>query len=188
GTYASSKLEDLSNNAYNYNYSTNTVGGFNSINNPLYSSKFDVGILKYTSYITDNLTLSVLAGKMKSTYYSQSLPYAGFDPSLAGLSGVSKQNPAVPGYGNTNNNPRTGPSPGHKSSENNFRMDLDWKLGNHDVKFGIDNMRSTDIDDGTIDFGPGYYWVYANQGAGNTSSHLNCNTAGQCVANPELYP
>ncbi|MEY2151035.1 TonB-dependent receptor [Rhodanobacter sp. 115] len=188
GTYASSKLEDLSNNAYNYDYSTHAVGSFNNINNPLYSSKFNVGILKYTSYITDNLTLSVLAGKMKSTYASQTLPYAGFDPTLAGLAGISKQNPAVPGYGNQNNNSRTGPSPGHKSSENNFRMDLDWKLGNHDVKFGIDNMRSTDISDGSVSYGPGYYWVYERQGAGNTAPNLTCNTAGQCVANPALYP
>ena len=188
-TYASSKEEDLSNNAYNYDYSNNSIGSFNSINNPLYSSKFDIGILKYTSYITDNLTLSVLAGKMKSTYYSQQVVYPGFDPTLAGISGVSSQNPTVPGSGNTNNNPLTIPSPDHKSTENNFRLDLDWKLGDHDVKFGIDNMRSTDISDGSQSAGPGYYWIYGKEGSKNFSKPtLSCNALGQCVDNPINYP
>ena len=188
-TYASSKVQDTSNNAYNYDYSTNTIGSYYGVNNPLYSSKFDLGILKYTSYITDNLTLSVLAGKMKSTYFSEQLPYEGFDPTLPGLAGVSSQNPTVAGYGNTNNNPTTISSPNHKSSENNFRLDLEWKLGDHDVKFGIDNMRSTDTSDGSLSAGPGYFWQYGKQGAANFSSPtLLCNSQAQCVLNPINYP
>jgi hypothetical protein len=188
-TYATSKAKDLSNNAYTYDYDTNSVGDFDSINNPLYSSKFEIGILKYTSYITDNLTLSVLAGKMKSTYYSEQAPYPGFDLSLAGVSGVGSQNPTVPGYNNTNNNARTIPSPDHRSTENNFRLDLDWRLGDHDLKFGIDNMRSTDLSDGSMSAGPGYYWIYGKQGAKNFSKPtLSCNALGQCVANPINYP
>ena len=188
-TYASSKEEDLSNNAYNYDYGTNTLGSYKGVNNPLYSSKFDIGILKYTSYITDNLTLSVLAGKMKSTYYSQQVAYPGFDVLLAGISGVASQNPTVPGTGNTNNNALTIPSPDHKSTENNFRLDLDWKLGDHDVKFGIDNMRSTDLSDGSQSAGPGYYWIYGREGyKGFSKPTLSCNALGQCVDNPINYP
>lgn len=195
-TYASSKVQDTSYNAYNYDYSSNSVGAFNSINNPLYSSKFDVGVLKYTSYITDNITLSVLAGKMKSTYAAQQLPYEGFDPSLPGISGgagaSASQNPAVPGFGNYNLNPTTLPSPDHKSTSNNIRLDLEWKLGDHDLKFGIDNQRSTDIDDGVLSAGPGYYWVYGQQ-SNLTSPTLLCNGQNQCVgsavtaANPNGY-
>jgi len=194
-TYISSKVEDASNNAYNYNYSNHSVGSFSSINNPLYSSKFDVGVLKYTSYITDNLTLSVLTGKMKSTYYAQQSPFAGFNPLLAGMGGsgaITSQNPSVPGYGNFNNNASTLPAAGHKSSSNNFRLDLDWKLGNHDVKFGIDNQRSTDIDDGSVSAGPGYYWIYGQQ-SNLTSPTLLCNGLHQCVgtavtaSNPNGY-
>lgn len=188
-TYASSKAEDKSNNAYDYDYSTGNVGDYVGINNPLYSSKFDIGILKYTSYITDNLTLSVLAGKMKSTYYSEQDVYPGFDLMLAGVSGVSSQNPTVPGTNNTNNNALTIPSPDHKSNENNFRLDLDWKLGDHDLKFGIDNMRSTDISDGSQSAGPGYYWIYGKEGAkGFSKPTLSCNGLGQCVDNPINYP
>jgi hypothetical protein len=185
------KIEDTTNNLYNYDYSKNAKGDFAGVNNPLYSSKFDVGILKYTSYITDDLTLSVLAGKMKSTYFSQMSDYPGLDPSLPGIvaSTVSKQNPDVPGAGNTNPNPTTIPSEGHKSTENNFRLDLDWKLGDHDLHFGIDNQRSTDIDDGTLSQwsysgnstpSPGYRWQYGVMSNPALPTTL-CNNIGQCV-------
>lgn len=180
-TYVSSKVQDTSNNAYSYDYTNNSIGAFQSVNNPLYSSKFNVGVLKYTSYITDNLTLSVLAGKMKSTYYDQQEAYPGFDPTLAGITGVANQNPAVPGFGNYNLNARTVPSPDHKSTTNNIRLDLEWKLGNHDLKFGMDNQRSTDIDDGSLSAGPGYYWAYGIQ-SDLASPTLLCNGQGQCVA------
>ncbi len=194
-TYASSKVEDTANNLYSYNYATNSVGSFVKVNNPLYSSKFDIGILKYTSYITDNVTLSVLGGKMKSTYFDQAVAYPGYDPALPSMGGqgaIGGQNPAAPGFGNYNLNPSTLPSAGHRSASNNLRVDLDWKLGNHDLKFGIDNQRSTDIDDGKVTVGPGYYWSYGQQ-SNLTSPTLACNGQGICVptavspSNPQGY-
>ena len=188
-THIQSKVMDQFNNAYNYNYANNSIGSFNSINNPLYSSKFDVNILKFTSYITDNLTLSVLGGKMKSTYFSQQEAYPGYNPLTPGLVTTQFQNPAVPGFGNTNNYANTLPSPDHKSTENNFRVDLDWKVGNHDVKFGIDNQRSTDINDGAISGGPGYYWQYGQAPATLIDGkYMACNSLGQCAYSPTLYP
>ncbi|MBD8882392.1 TonB-dependent receptor [Rhodanobacter sp. 7MK24] len=200
-TNIQSKVLDQFHNLYNYDYNTNSVGSFAAIDNPVYSSKFNVNILKYTSYITDDLTLSVLAGKMKSTYFGQMDVYPGLDPALPGISQIYYQNPNVPGNGNTNPNPGTIPTTGHKSSTNNFRLDLDWKLGDHDLRFGIDNQRSTDIDDGTLSqwsYGgspvssPGYYWAY-NVMPTTTQATTLCNNVGQCVgsavtpANPKGY-
>jgi hypothetical protein len=180
-------LQDAS-NSYDYNYSTNTVGNFKSAN-PIASNKFKVGILKYTSYITDNLTLSVLYGKMKSTYFNQQQAYPGFDPLLAGVTGVSQQNPGVPGYGNFNVNPTTLPNPGHKSSQSNFRVDLDWKIADtHDLKFGIDNVRSIDIGDGSVAAGPGYSWAYDIAPSLDPTTHLLTNPQGDYVENPVNYP
>lgn len=190
-TGISSKVTQTSDNLYNYDTNTGTVGSFNSIANPLYSSKFNVGILKYTSYITDNLTLSVLYGKMKSTYYDQTLPFPGFDPTLPGMRGTSSgQNPTVPGYGNINTNADRIPYAGHKSTQGNFRLDLEWKLGDHDLKFGIDNVRSTDINDGTVSAGPGYYWVYGQATSLNPTTPLVGAVGGPngYVASPVNYP
>lgn len=185
-----SKVEDQSYNAYNYDYANNKVGGFSSINNPLYSSKFDVGILKYTSYITDNLSLSVLAGKMKSTYASRFESYPGYNPLTPGLVATQYANTALPGYEyvGQNNYPNTYSAPGHKSTEINFRLDLDWKLGNHDLKFGIDNQRSTDIDDGSISAGPGYYWQFGVASQLINGKYMGCNSLGQCAYSPIFYP
>ncbi|MEW9572346.1 TonB-dependent receptor [Rhodanobacter sp. Si-c] len=188
-TYVNTKNETQFDNLYNWNYATRSTGGFNAVNNPINSDKFKVNILKYTSYITDNLTLSVLAGKMKSTYFDQFEPYAGFDPDMPGLASIANVNPNVPGYTNVNNNiyAISAGSPGHKSTTNNFRLDLDWKLGDHDLRFGIDNQRSEDIDDGTITPGPGYYWNFYNPVAPISAQYQECNNLGQCIYNPRNF-
>lgn len=185
-----SKIQDTSHNIYNYDYSTNKVGTFNSIDNPLAANKFKIGILKYTSYITDNLTLTALTGKMKSTYEIENQPYPGYDPMIAGVSGVGTQNPAAPGYGNSNTYPTTAPGPGHKSTSSNFRLDLDWKLGNHDLKFGIDNVRSIDLNDTTVSAGPGYYWNYGQEPSLDPSQPLvkGSGAGGGSVPNTVHYP
>lgn len=184
------KVEDQSYNAYGYDYPSNQIGNFKQILNPLYSSKFQVGILKYTSYITDNLTLSVLAGKMKSTYASTNTPYAGYNPQTPGLATTQYADASLPGYTYVGQNhyPRTFSAPGHKSTENNFRMDLDWRLGQHDLKFGIDNQRSVDIDDGAVSAGPGYYWEYGVASQLIKGKYMGCNSLGQCVYSPIFYP
>jgi hypothetical protein len=189
-TGISTKYQTESDNLYNYDYSTHTKGDFQSINNPLAQSKFKVGILKYTSYITDDLTLSVLYGKMKSTYFTENEPYTGFDPTIPGLADLDKQNPGVPGFGNSNTYPGTAPSPDHASTQGNFRFDIDWKLGDHDVKFGIDNVRSTDIDDEVASAGPGYYWDYGSEVNLNPSVPLvnGSGAGGGTVPNTVLYP
>ena len=185
-----SKILTQSDNVYGYNYATNTEGAFQAANNPQASSKFKIGILKYTSYITDNLTLSVLAGKMKSTYFSDNAAYPGFDPTIPGVAGVGFQNPAVPGSGNNNTYATTAPSPDHKSTQSNFRLDLDWKLGNHDLKFGIDNVRSIDINDEIAGAGPGYYWDYGQEPSLNPADPLvsGSGAGGGSVPNTVGYP
>lgn len=189
-TGISTKYQTNSDNLYDYDYSTHTKGDFVGVNNPIAANKFKVGILKYTSYITDNLTLSVLYGKMKSTYYTGNEPYVGYDPTIPGLSGEDAQNPAVPGFGNSNTYAIRQASPDHASTQGNFRLDLDWKLGDHDVKFGIDNVRSTDIDDEVLGAGPGYYWVYGQEPNLDPSVPLvnGSGAGGGSVANTVLYP
>jgi hypothetical protein len=178
-------LQDFS-NTYGYSYATHNTGAFQSANT-IYSNKFKVGILKYTSYITDNLTLSVLYGKMRSTYFDREQAYSGFDPLLAGVV-TGQQNPSAPGYGGFNNNPTTLPNPGHTSSQSNLRLDMEWKItAEHDVKFGIDNVRSVDHGDGSISAGPGYYWAYDVAPSLVPTDHLLTNPQGDYVNNPVNY-
>ena len=146
---------------YDYNSTTHQVGAFNSLTQRT-KNAFDIWIGKYTSYITDNLTLNVMLGKMDATYYEQQAAYPGYDPSLPNILGSSLENPAYTPNGpvHTSNITTNVSSPDHKAEVLNLRVDLDWKLGDHDLQFGIDNSTATDKDDGAAMTGPGYAWEY----------------------------
>ncbi|WP_404537090.1 TonB-dependent receptor plug domain-containing protein [Dyella agri] len=146
---------------YAYNNTTHQVGAFESLTQRT-KNAFDIWIGKYTSYITDNLTLNAMFGKMDSTYYQMQAPFPGYDPSVANILSSSLENPAYTPNGpvHTSNITTNVTSPEHKAEELNFRLDLDWKLGNHDLQFGIDNATTTDSNDGNIMTGPGYAWNY----------------------------
>ena len=145
-----------SNNYYNYDYSSQKVG---SLYGPgvLTKNTFKVGILKYTSYITDNLTLEMQYGLMKGEYYS----------SFAGPADVAPVSfsPGVvvpPGVNVPNLVDLTQGLPNHTTKTANLRVDLDWKVTpDHDVKFGIDNVQYRDDHDGFQTLGGGSY-TYTN--------------------------
>ncbi|MFC4762250.1 TonB-dependent receptor [Dyella koreensis] len=144
----------------NFDYTTLKEGAFShydtSIKNgaDLYSGKF-------TSYITDDLTLSIMYGKMKGTYYSNT---PGFDPTYPHLFTPDQQNPDLNGGTPITNNQTisTINLPGHKSTNTNLRVDLTYKLGSHTLTAGIDNQDVKNTNAGTIfpSNGLGYAWEY----------------------------
>ncbi|MFK2878720.1 TonB-dependent receptor [Rhodanobacter hydrolyticus] len=154
-TGVQSKVQDLTRNGYEYNYSNQSVGNYWATG-VLTKNSFDVGILKYTSYITDDLTLEMMYGQMSGQYYAQAP--AGVQAPVQFDSGVS-----VPG-GVVFPNVLDGslPNPDHTTKVANLRVDLDWKItADHDVKFGIDNMQNRDDHDGASPVGGGVqFWEY----------------------------
>jgi hypothetical protein len=154
---------------YNYDYNNKSEGSFAGYN-PSFKNSFTLNILKFTSYITDDLTLNALIGKMDGTYYTDQ-PGAVSDlpnianSSLQSVNGVTPNGGA--GYSNAQTNP-TVANPGHKSEEINFRFDLTYKLGDHTIQAGIDNQTTRDIQDGVLPTGPGYQWVYQNTAVAGT--------------------
>jgi len=149
---------------YNYDYGTKTAGSFAGYNSS-YRNTFNLGVAKYTSYITDDVTLDAMYGKMKGTYWSNT-PGESNDPAILN---TQYQNPAYcPSQSCSNSQLYTDISnPDHKSEETNLRLNLTWKLGDHTLMAGIDNQTSKDIDDGSIPTGPGYYWQYGYMAPGN---------------------
>ncbi|MBD8871480.1 TonB-dependent receptor [Rhodanobacter sp. DHB23] len=143
-----------SDNAYQYNYSNQSVGSYYG-SGVLTKNTFDIGILKYTSYITDDLTLEVLYGQMKGQYYQALAGGAGspvfFGEGVTVPAGVSVPNTVGSSMGH----------PDHTSKVGNLRIDFDWKItADHDIKFGIDNMQNRDDNDGSQLLG-GATWNYA---------------------------
>jgi hypothetical protein len=146
---------------YDFDYNTLKPTGTYSLD-PTYKSVFKMWTANYTSYLTDNLTLNAMFGKMHGEYYSQQPGYPGFDPSLPHIESASQQDPAfVPPGGILNSQGESSISdPHHRESITNYRLSLDYKLGDHTISAGIDNINSYDLDDGSQNTGPGYEWIY----------------------------
>ena len=119
----------------------------------------DLYVAKYTSYLTDNLTVSALYGEMKTRAFASP---AGYDPDLVYVDGIIDQNPALNGGTPIGNaqivSSVTDPRRGNKTS--NFRFDVSYVLGDHTISVGIDNQRAQAIAQGSIPTGPGYVWRY----------------------------
>jgi outer membrane receptor for ferrienterochelin and colicin len=155
-TFASSK-DQYSGNLYNYSYANNETGDFHG-GDTLSKNGGDLGVLKYTGYITDDLTISAMYGKLRGTYFSQ-IP--GYDPTLPFIAGRDQQNPAI-GTNIGNGQPQaTFADPRHTSRNANLRFDVTYHLGDHMITAGIDNQTVRDINDGDSTTGPGYEWIYS---------------------------
>ena len=128
-----------------------------------YKTTHKLWVAKYTSYITDDLTLTALFGKMHGTYFSQQ---ANIDPTTPYLYSTDQQNPALNG-GTPILNSQTVANlddPRHKTLNENFRVDLQWHIGDHTLTAGIDNQNVWDSNDGTtLDGLLGYAWEYGTQ-------------------------
>ncbi|MBN8261612.1 MAG: TonB-dependent receptor, partial [Xanthomonadales bacterium] len=107
-------------------------------------------IAKYTGYLTDNFTLSVLAGHSESARSNYSVTAAGIvneynggvGQPVGGCPVIVDARPSVVAGTST---PRTGCSlanflgrPDAKDSRDQYRIDLEWQLGDHLIRGGVD--------------------------------------------------
>ncbi|MBB3226711.1 hypothetical protein FHW69_001301 [Luteibacter sp. Sphag1AF] len=150
---------------YVYNYATNTQGNYIGRDK---LKNFDAGagsapggdvyIGKYTGYITDNLTINALYGHT-TTNHVRDLDYAG-SPNCPWITD-SRRNITSPivGCGLVNG---TVLGEGAKDKTHGWRLDVEYVLGDHDLRAGVDNQ-SLESTAGNIYEG-GYRWVYRNAG------------------------
>jgi len=147
--------------AYNYDYDTHNATTFFNRGQSA-KNVYRMGVLNYTSYITDNLTLHAMYGKSHEQYGSFQPAYPGYDPNMVFVGDISNENPAyTPNgpIGNTQNALTVTPD-NHKVNLTDYRVDLDYKWRNHDFQVGIDNDITKDLNDGVEGTGPGYGWDY----------------------------
>jgi outer membrane receptor protein involved in Fe transport len=115
----------------------------------------DVTIFKYTAYLTDNLTLTAMVGDSRTNH--RRIP-EGYNPALAQTSsGVTTR---VPGL--TYPNPQTVTGnlvhPDSGDDQRGKRLDIEYKLGAHSLRGGIDRINVESLV-GT-DLAGGYRWSY----------------------------
>ena len=156
---------------YQFNYDTLKSGAFTANNDVTKdNSQFYLG--HFTSYITDALTLSVLYGK---AHFQNPTNYANFsDSGLPFISRPQNENPAFlpPGtgkFGINNNQTNVSWFSNHATNDTHgLRVDLDYRLGDHDLAVGMDNMDYRAHNQGTSQqnpFNPAvtYYWRYLSK-------------------------
>ncbi|HLI18590.1 MAG TPA: TonB-dependent receptor plug domain-containing protein [Rhodanobacteraceae bacterium] len=175
-TTVQSAYKDYETN-YDFDYDTKQTGAF-SADLPITKRVFRVGVLNYTSYITDNLTLNAMYGKTHGEYFSAQLPFPGFDPTLPAILRPDRQNPAYTPNGPVDNawgGTSNMGDPSHRDTVANYRVSLDYKWRTHDFMVGIDNITTWDKNDGSIMTGPGYAWDYRFNTPGKPISGTNPN-------------
>src|SRR5690349_11289423 len=158
---AASNTDSQDSNVYDYDPDTYQSTDFVT-RGTHYKTTHRLYVGKFTSYITDDLTLTALFGKMNGTYFSQN---PDIDPTTPYLLDTDKENPAYTG-GTPILNSQTLlniDDPAHKTLNENFRVDLSWHVGDHTITGGIDNQNVWDENDGTTVKGLlGYAWDYGN--------------------------
>lgn len=122
-------------------------------------------IFHYTSYLSDEATLSVLYGRMERTN-PIIYPEASEKPYI---NSPGNQDPAYWSGGNPIVNNQTDMytySKNAKSSNNSLRVDFSYQLGDHLLQAGIDNVSYWAQNQGQYSSGPGYSWIYGTGDAG----------------------
>lgn len=152
-----------------FDYATLQSGGFAGLGQTSKTS-FRTWIANYSSYLTDNLTLNAMLGKMHGEYFTNQPAFPGYDPSLPHIASCSYQDPAfLPPDNSCVSNAQGNSSianPAHRESITNYRVSFDYKWHTHDFQIGIDNINSYDLNDGSKNPGPGYQWIYGQVDGG----------------------
>lgn len=122
----------------------------------------EIYIAKYTGYLTDNFTLSAQAGRLESLVGDRS-------PALIGADACSRayDSRANPGqtiyigcYNEANPFVRDQSAPPDSDKRDAFRIDGEWRLGSHQLRFGVDYEEFTSERAGTSYSGDGLYYRY----------------------------
>jgi len=143
---------------YSFDYNTFSHGS-NQVSGTETRNDARLYIGKYTGYLTDTLTLSVLYGRQKVKRSSDEFGYV---PECQLI--VADPENQAPGFNYTGCQPATsmirGAGEGDKTEGG--RLDLTWRLGNHEIHIGYDRQ---DAESHVDSFYPGgYRWVYNRTG------------------------
>jgi len=148
----------LDTSVYNYNYLSDTNG---TLRGTEHRKNFgtagaepggNVYIGKYTGYLTDDLTISALYGKSKSDHVdSVAGSSGGVCPNITDNRANANRISCAPVGGNLL-------VPGAYDKTNAYRFDIEWHVGSHTLRGGIDNQRLESFS-GTATQG-GALWTY----------------------------
>jgi len=154
-----------------YNYATGAVGSTvnSSIHQefgPAQPNGGKVNSLRYIGNITDDLTINALYGKSKAEHIYEP---TGYNPTLGQVSASAANR--YPGFNYVAGQKVTSTIPlsGSTDEVTSKRLDLEYKLGNHTLRAGVDNNKIVSQDAGE-GYAGGSLWQY--QRATNVTTPL----------------
>ena len=137
-TYLKSDSSSGSGASYLFNYDTFKSGQFHAVNNKnINNAQFN--ILHFTSYLSDNATLSVLWGKGE---FANPVVY-GNKSTLPRVQGTIDPTLLPPGGIVNDQTNVTQIAPDASLRTQGLRVDFNYQLGDHNLGVGIDNMHYT---------------------------------------------
>ena len=144
-----------------YDYTTRAVG--NTVNSatheeygPFNPNGGEAKILRYVGNLTDDLTVTALFGKSEAEHiYTPE----GYNPTLAQVSALPDTQ--VPGLNYSGGQPFSDDQPftGARDEVISKRLDIEYRIGNHTLKAGIDNNKMKSMNAGDQRAG-GVLWTY----------------------------
>ena len=156
---------DLRLSGYNYNdlsiplgrqYTTVSNQHYANIANETPTIGGDAQILKYTGNLTQDLTLTTLYGQSTVKHTNT---FDGYDINQELFQVVAPESQRAPGINYSGAQPLTGNinPPGAKDLVKSFRLDVEYKLGSHKLRAGLDNNKLETVNGGDFLAGGGQY-------------------------------
>jgi hypothetical protein len=148
---------------------------------PAYSTRTEGGhvlIGKYTGYLTDALTVSALVGKVSQKQQkTEGARNTGLDcPVVLEVGGAAEIGCWA--------KPFPGPSvralnaPDDEDKRKAYRFDVDYVIGGHTLRAGMDNQKFTSIQAGSSTYSGGYYYRYFVSDTGTVNGVPNAVAPG----------
>jgi hypothetical protein len=152
-------LPDKNTSYYSYNYDTRAVG--TTAKSTVHTKNNDanggeVQLLRYTGNLTDDLTVTSMYGVSKATHIYEP---GGYNPTLNSVNAAPAAQAPGLNYNSAQTFTGTMPKSGATDQVKSFRIDLEYKLGQHTLRAGIDNNKMESRDAGDIMAG-GAQWIY----------------------------
>ena len=142
---------------YGFDYATLQHNGVRAGGTTGDGAKTNDSILKYTGFLTDNLTVTALAGRFKSTYPQSR---EGYVPGVYQI--IAPVNAQVPGlvYTNPQTIGGTIQVPNAEDKQSTLRLDVEYKLGNHALRAGIDRNNVSSINGSELAGGGSWTYIH----------------------------
>lgn len=162
---------------YSYDYATHQHGSvinaeadFQNTDTNNDSVGANVNLLKYTGNLTDKLTLTALYGQSKVKHTNA---FTGSDVNSNIFTVSAPEEFRAPGLNYVTPQPSDSIlSPGSQDQTKAFRLDLEYKLGQHTLRGGFDNNKLITSNAGQFTAGGGT-WAYRQTDTPNTPITLN---------------